>query len=114
MGQGVRRKPLLHRHSPLYCISLLMEIFFHYPQKENSCMRKRIASLFFVPMLLLTIVAFTPTKALAAAPHSIPHFFLKQGQTPFASNLTYHGGPVMGETINVYAIFWEPTGNVET
>ncbi len=77
-------------------------------------MRKRIASLFFVPMLLLTIVAFTPTKALAAAPHSIPHFFLKQGQTPFASNLTYHGGPVMGETINVYAIFWEPTGNVET
>jgi len=39
---------------------------------------------------------------------------LKQGHTPFASNRTYHGGPVMGQTINVYAIFWEPTGNVET
>ena len=28
-----------------------------------------------------------------------------------ASNLTYHGGPVMAGTANVYAIFWEPTGS---
>ncbi len=27
------------------------------------------------------------------------------------SNLTYHGGPVMAGTANVYAIFWEPTGS---
>jgi len=27
-------------------------------------------------------------------------------------NLTYHGGPVMAGTTNVYAVFWEPTGNV--
>ena len=31
-----------------------------------------------------------------------------------ASNLTYHTGPVMAGTTNVYAIFWEPTGNVST
>ncbi|HEX4713908.1 MAG TPA: hypothetical protein VH164_03170, partial [Ktedonobacteraceae bacterium] len=48
------------------------------------------------------------------------HFFLKksvhhyQNASLLASgnNLNYGGGPVMGGTTNVYAIFWEPTGNV--
>jgi hypothetical protein len=92
-----------------------MEVYFHYPQKENSYMRKRIAALFLVPMLLMTIVAFVVTKGTSAAPpHYTPHFFLKHGQAPLASNLVYHGGPVMKGTANVYAIFWEPTGNVQS
>jgi hypothetical protein len=28
-----------------------------------------------------------------------------------SSNVTYHGGPVMAGTTNVYAIFWEPAGS---
>jgi Ricin-type beta-trefoil lectin domain-like len=28
-----------------------------------------------------------------------------------SSNVTYHGGPVMANTTNVYAIFWEPAGS---
>lgn len=30
---------------------------------------------------------------------------------PYATNLLYHGGAVMGRTAHAYAIFWEPTGS---
>lgn len=82
-------------------------------------MRKLIVPVILVPMLLLAIVVFMPMRAFAAAApqHHIPHFFLKSSlhgkQAPQASNLTYHGGPVMSGTANVYAIFWEPNGNVQ-
>jgi hypothetical protein len=83
-------------------------------------MRKMIVPLFCVPMLLMALVMVLPTRAFAAAnpQHHVPHFFLKSTlhakQVPLASNLSYHGGSVMNGTQNVYAIFWEPTGNVQS
>jgi len=76
-------------------------------------MPKKTIPLLLVPALLLTIVALMPSQALAASPHLSPHFYLKHGNAPLAGNLVYHGGPVMTGTANVYAIFWEPTGNVQ-
>lgn len=92
-------------------------------------MRKRVFPLLIVPMLILAFVAMalTPLSASAAtvtsskhhtASHSA-HFLLKKNlhaskTNIFAAgnNLIYNGGPVMGGTTNVFAIFWEPTGNV--
>ena len=65
----------------------------------------------------MTVMALTPLSASAAsvsaATHT-PHLFLRSSHVrtnaviPFASNLSYHGGPVMSGTANAYAIFWEP------
>ncbi len=86
-------------------------------------MLKRIIPLFLVPLLLLSIVAMLPLSAFAAArgtAHHTPHFFLKSSlhkgihQAPQANNLVYWGGPEMDGTANVYAIFWEPTNNVQS
>jgi hypothetical protein len=77
-------------------------------------MQKRTVTLFLVLMLLLAIVALTPSRSFAASQHRSPHFYLKQGNAPLAGNLRYHGGPVMKNTANVYAIFWEPTNNVQS
>ena len=73
---------------------------------------------------VMTILAFTPTTASAASipatsshkPHLLLHPVLMKPNvvTPFVTNLSYHGGPVMTGTTNAYAIFWEPTGNVAT
>jgi hypothetical protein len=77
-------------------------------------MRKRIASLAVLPMLMLAIMALMPMMSASAASQSHPvHFFLKNVKAA-SSNLVYHGGPVMKGTANVYAIYWEPTGNVQT
>ena len=115
MGQGIRGKSLLQKYSPIHCASILFhrEVFFHYPLKEHPCMQKKTLPLLLVPALLLTIVALMPSQALAASPHLSPHFYLKHGNAPLAGNLVYHGGPVMNGTANVYAIFWEPTSNVQ-
>lgn len=81
-------------------------------------MRKLIVPLFLAPLLLLSIVAIMPLSAFAASAHHTPHFFLKSSlhgkQAPQANNLHYFGGPVMSGTANVYAIFWEPTNNVQS
>ncbi len=87
-------------------------------------MRKRIVPLFLVPLLLLAIVVLMPMSAFAssaASQHHTPHFFLKSTlhgkgvpNAPQASNLNYYGGPVMAGTANVYAIFWEPSNNVQS
>jgi hypothetical protein len=78
-------------------------------------MRKRLFPVLAVPLLLLAIVAMTPLSASAASRH-LPHFFLKHAPhtVPNAVNLSYHGGSVMNGTANVYAIFWEPTNNVQS
>ena len=83
-------------------------------------MRKRIIPLVMLPLLLLAIVALMPSMTSSAAPaisassqHHTPHFYLKHINA-LTSKLVYHGGPVMTGTANVYAIFWEPTGNVES
>lgn len=90
-------------------------------------MRKRVFPVLVLPALILALAALAmmPLNASAASNtglrsrHHHAHFFLKSqlhrhhAATPFAgNNLNYGGGPVMGGTTNVYAIFWEPTGNV--
>jgi hypothetical protein len=69
-------------------------------------------------MMPMSAMAAT-TSSLSHQPrHHHPHFFYKKGHQPknfryaAGNNLNYGGGPVMGGTANVYAIFWEPTGNV--
>ena len=86
----------------------------------------RRASLVLGLMTLLLAVAMMamPLQASAATysgvkphAHHHPHFFYHKGHRKsgiYASgnNLNYGGGQVMGGTVNAYAIFWEPTGNV--
>lgn len=97
-------------------------------------MRKRL--FLFLTLLTLILVFMTmamvhfstsniTTSARAASPlHHKAHFLTKKGlqrynatnatPTPLSSgfDLFYGGGPVMSGTMNVYAIFWEPTGTV--
>ncbi len=73
---------------------------------------------------VMIVMALTPLSVSAASVSAAslrqPHLLLRStlmkssAVTPLASNnLSYHGGPVMTGTANAYAIFWEPTGNVE-
>jgi hypothetical protein len=86
-------------------------------------MRRRLLSALALPLLLAALAAMLPLSASAAsvASHRTPHFLLRStlGTQHLAvryagNNLSYHGGPVMAGTANVYAIFWEPTGNVQS
>jgi len=80
----------------------------------------------FVAIALMPATSFAAPSTRTAQSHKI-HIFPSRGHaqpskaasttTSFSSgypqlNLTYHGGPVMTDMTNVYAIFWEPTGNV--
>ncbi|MEO8970402.1 MAG: hypothetical protein ABI406_02245 [Ktedonobacteraceae bacterium] len=87
---------------------------------------KRKLLLVFGPVILAlaAVMMILPMQTMAATDvsakhhqHHQPHFFFKKGYHGpgiYASggNLNYGGGPVMGGTVNVYDIFWEPTGNV--
>ncbi|GER90069.1 hypothetical protein KDW_42310 [Dictyobacter vulcani] len=91
-------------------------------------MKKRVLPILVLPMLLLAFLAAAPLSASAATTsstsqltkHHRVHFFKHGSQHKGASqlagsnDLNYGGGPVMGGTTNVYAIFWEPTGNVSS
>ena len=81
-------------------------------------MRKFIVSVFMVPLLLLAVVSLVPVSTMAASPQRVPHFLLKssvhRSKLRAGNNLIYHGGPEMTGTANVYAIFWEPTNNVQS
>ena len=83
----------------------------------------------FVTLVMLLITFATPFTANAAStsgatpgatqhtPHFLPHVVMQhsqQSQARSRNNLTYHGGPVQAGTANVFAIFWEPTGNVSS
>ncbi len=78
-----------------------------------------ILSLMVLSMVPLSaFAATTPSTSNSVALHR-PHFFWKPGShrrhpivAAAGNNLPYGGGPVMSGTTNVYAIFWEPTGNV--
>lgn len=75
-------------------------------------------------MFVLVLTALMPLSASAASAssHRTPHFFLKSSLQHVSSNvallrgrnMTYHSGPVMAGTANVYAIYWEPTNNVQS
>ncbi|MEO6888950.1 MAG: hypothetical protein ABI456_07005 [Ktedonobacteraceae bacterium] len=87
-------------------------------------MRRRAFPILVLPLLLLSLcaMAMMPLSASAASSpakkhHHKAHFFLHKGKhmtihAASSNNLNYNGGPVMGGTTNVYAIFWEPTGAV--
>src|SRR5436189_5917121 len=77
-------------------------------------MRKLIMPILAAPMLMLAIVAMSPLSVFAAPKLHTPHFYQKGNAKALGSNLRYHGGPVMYATANVYAIFWEPTGRVQS
>src|SRR5579885_2691912 len=74
----------------------------------------------FVTLALLLLAFASPLSVNASvAPlhtaHFQTHVVVKHAQArqPLARhNLTYHGGPGQAGTANIFAIFWEPTGNV--
>jgi len=76
----------------------------------------------FVTLALLLIVFASPLGVNAAvAPHNTAHFqshavvqHAQKSQPLARNNLVYNGGPVQAGTANVFAIFWEPTGNVSS
>jgi hypothetical protein len=80
-------------------------------------MWKRVIRVSLLPILFALVVMMPLSVFAASSPHKA-HFFLKSSVhkiNRFASNnLNYGGGPVMSGTTNVYAIFWEPTGNVQS
>lgn len=79
-----------------------------------------LLSLIVLSMVPLNAFAATTASANASVAKPGPHFLWKsnvysrQSSTRAAAgnNVTYHSGPVMSGTTQVYAIFWEPTGNV--
>ena len=88
---------------------------------------KRRASLVLglLTLVLAAVMMAMPVHASAATytsvnhqSHHHPHFFYHKGHHwkggiyASGNNLNYGGGSVMGGTVNAYAIFWEPTGNV--
>src|SRR5262245_34852846 len=83
-------------------------------------MRRRSGLLLLMPLLALSLTVgmfMSPTSAAAHTAakkfHGNPHMFLTQGrsaQSGREANLIYHGGPVVANTMRVYAIFWEPDG----
>ncbi len=88
-------------------------------------MKRQLIPTLSLPFLLLMLMLFSATSASAATVQGAtsrhtPHFFPHSGTaaksvTPYASNnLIYNGGVVQGGKTNVYAIFWEPTGNVSS
>ncbi len=81
-------------------------------------MKLKSSSIFVVPLIVLAmlVVAFQPLSASAAGqPGKLPKIHLMKNlgnaNPNSSSNLIYGGGPVMGGTAQVYAIFWEPTGS---
>jgi hypothetical protein len=73
--------------------------------------------LVLLPLLALTVVAglFMSPSGAGAVPRPAPGASRALGDTRglvTASNVLYHGGPVMAGQMQVYVIFWEPRGSV--
>jgi hypothetical protein len=88
---------------------------FH--RRREGSLKRIVKPLFLLPLFsagLLALVLLVPFSA-SAAPASTAHHMhvsLNRGRLRGSgSNVTYHRGPVMAGTANVYAIFWEPTGS---
>lgn len=81
-------------------------------------MKKQIRILSLVPLfslIVLAIVLAGPFSANAAAQgkgHLMGAKGVHANGRQAKSNLSYHGGPVMAQTTNIFAIFWEPSGSV--
>ena len=85
-------------------------------------MKRSITMLALLPLVALALIAvvfmkpFSAGAAPAARVQAHQHIFgtkqsMHASRTSPGNNLVYHGGPVMGGTANVYAIFWEPKGS---
>jgi Phosphate-induced protein 1 conserved region len=78
-------------------------------------LKRTVRPLLLLPLLscVMLVMAFMgPLSANATTVHSTHAATTRQhSPKPRGSNLSYHGGPVMAGTTNVYAIFWEPTGS---
>ncbi len=91
-------------------------------------MRQIVRTLLLTPFITLALLLVTFAAPLTAnasttgatqhTAHFLSHVVMQhpQNSQPFArfagNNLTYHGGPVQAGTANIFAIFWEPTGDV--
>ncbi|MDQ6659765.1 MAG: hypothetical protein M3Z24_02225 [Chloroflexota bacterium] len=81
--------------------------------------RVRMFSLLLLTLITLSagtvlgIVAFLQPVSIHARSAGKVHLTgtKQQVQAHSGTNLSYHGGPVMGGTTHAYAIFWEPTGS---
>src|SRR5579863_492496 len=82
-------------------------------------MKRRIMMLPVIPLMvfgLMLISLFQSAGVEAATPTASPsqqHMMgtVQHHVTAPATNLIYHGGPVMAGASKDYAIFWEPTGS---
>src|ERR1700726_3262802 len=81
-------------------------------------MKRRITMLPVIPMMvfgLMLISLFQSAGVEAASSTASPNQHVlgirQHHVTAPASNLIYHGGPVMAGASKDYAIFWEPTGS---
>jgi hypothetical protein len=77
-------------------------------------MKQRILMLPAIPMMvfgLMLISLFQASGVEAASPGQHVLGTVQHHVTAPATNLIYHGGPVMAGTSKDYAIFWEPTGS---
>jgi hypothetical protein len=93
-------------------------------------MKKRILRRLALSLSVLLLLLLIQGSAIAAAAsgatasvsrstaHLLTHVVVQHPQKnqPQArrNNLTYHNGPVQAGTANIFAIFWEPTGNVSS
>src|SRR5258708_17557111 len=85
---------------------------------RSGIMKKGLFSLLglvaFAAIALMPATSFAAPATRAATSHKV-HIFHSRGYaqpSKASSNIPYNGGAVMASIIQVYAIFWEPTGNV--
>ncbi len=85
--------------------------------KKVFCSLLGIAAFVVIALMPATSFAATPTRTakshwvhiLHSRGHTQPSANVsKAASSSSSNNVTYHGGPVMANTTNVYAIFWEP------
>ena len=80
-------------------------------------MKRRASVLPLIPFLaiaLMVVGLLQPLTANAASVHRTHLSGTRQhvrSRLSSGGNLRYHNGPVMANTANVYAIFWEPAGS---
>ncbi len=78
-------------------------------------MKRNVQGPSLFSLLALTLLASGLLQSLPAMAASFPGSYatgqaLSAHLTP-TTNLSYHGGPVMVDSVTTYAIFWEPTGS---
>ena len=90
------------------------------PGGINEGLAMRQPRLLLLALLALTVVVGSLMNSSAARglparwcirPQAPPGRWGAPRHAPTTSNVTYHGGPVIAGEMQVYAIFWEPSGS---